>query len=95
MPQTKQQKQKNAIEMAEANALLSPQQKLAKLDKNLGSGVGAVRERARLNRLIEEAKAPKASAVTEANPTGKLSQEDKDAKKAATKAAKQALKQAA
>lgn len=60
-----------AEKMAAVNALLSPTQKLEKLDKRLGVGVGAVKERARLARQIEEAKNPKPKAApvpTESKP---------------------------
>lgn len=46
---------------------LSPTQRLALLDERLGAGVGATRERARLERLIAAAKAAKA--VKDATPT--------------------------
>lgn len=53
--------QKKVNEMVESNSKLSPIQKLAKLDKRLGVGVGAVKERRRLDAEIEDAKnqAPK------------------------------------
>jgi hypothetical protein len=60
-----------AEKMNEANALLSPAQKIAKLDKRLGVGEGAVKERARLAAQIEEAKNPKPKAApvpTESKP---------------------------
>lgn len=41
--------------MAEANAKLTPQQKLANLDEWLGVGVGAKKERARLAKQIRGA----------------------------------------
>lgn len=52
-----------ADKMNEANALLNPTQKLAKLDQRLGAGEGAVKERARLHAQIEEAKNPKPKKV--------------------------------
>lgn len=52
-----------AEKMNAANALLSPTQKIAKLDARLGVGVGATKERARLARQIEEAKNPKPKKV--------------------------------
>lgn len=52
-----------AEKMEAANALLSPTQKIAKLDSRLGVGVGAVKERARLAAQIEEAKNPKPKKV--------------------------------
>lgn len=60
-PGTKAEKRKKANEMNEANAKLSPQQKLVKLNNRMGDGVGAVKERARLAKQIEDAKnqAPK------------------------------------
>ena len=36
----------------EARRKLSPEEQIEKLDKKLGAGKGAVRERARLNKLI-------------------------------------------
>lgn len=53
---SKAAKRARAKEMAEARALRTPQEQLQRLDKLLGVGVGAKRERARLSKLIEEAK---------------------------------------
>lgn len=97
MPQTKQQKRQKALEMAEANAKLTPEQKIAKLDHLLGPGNGAVRERARLAAQIEARKAKVVSASLDNadEGTGKLTKEQKEAKKKATAEAKAALKAAA
>ena len=45
-------RREEALERQEAYAKLTPHQKLKKLDAKLGPGVGAVRERARLQQLI-------------------------------------------
>jgi hypothetical protein len=47
---------------AEERGKRSPKAQIDLLDKRLGKGIGAVKERARLNAQIEAAKAPKAEA---------------------------------
>lgn len=49
-----------------AAALLTPQQKLAKLDQSFGVGVGAKRERARLAEQIKTPRKPITKEVAEA-----------------------------
>lgn len=46
-------RQKNAAERASFRAKLSPTQQLDALDKRLGVGVGAVKERKRLTALVK------------------------------------------
>lgn len=48
-------RRKNAEALAAERAKRSPQQQLKKLDDKLGVGVGAVKERARLQALIDKA----------------------------------------
>lgn len=48
------QRREAALERQEAYSKLTPQQKLKKLDAKLGSGVGAIRERAKLHKLINK-----------------------------------------
>lgn len=43
-----------AVERNEAWTKLSPQQQLERLDLRLGKGVGATKQRTRLQRLIEK-----------------------------------------
>lgn len=50
----------NVVRNQEARAERSPQQQLATLDKRLGVGTGAAKERARLAAEIKEAAKPKA-----------------------------------
>lgn len=49
----------NVARNQEARAERTPQQQLATLDKRLGDGLGAVKERAKLQKQIEDAKKPK------------------------------------
>ena len=51
----KQMKQEDAKIRNESHSTLSPQQKLAKLDEKFGKGVGAKKERTKLNKLIKAA----------------------------------------
>lgn len=51
-PGRKKFRQEQAVTMQEAANKLTPEQKLASLDKNLGVGVGAQKERAKLARKI-------------------------------------------
>lgn len=48
----KEARQKEAAVRLEERSKRSPQEQLATLDRTLGVGVGAVRERARLQKLI-------------------------------------------
>ena len=52
MPQTMEEKRRKVEEMKKVSDSLTPKQKLANLDKKLGVGKGAERERKRLNVLI-------------------------------------------
>lgn len=52
----KHYRQKSAQELAEKRAQRTPQQQLEELDRRLGPGVGAVRERARLQAQIDDTK---------------------------------------
>ena len=56
MPQSKEQKKRNAVILLEGRAKLTPEQQLAKLDQRLGKGAGAKKERARLAKKISSAK---------------------------------------
>ena len=49
----KDQRREEAQERQEKHDALTPKQKLAKLDKKLGKNVGAVKERAKLQKEIE------------------------------------------
>lgn len=49
---TKSLRQEEAAERAQLRSERSPEQQLAKLDRKLGAGVGAVRERAALAKEI-------------------------------------------
>jgi ribosomal protein S12 methylthiotransferase accessory factor YcaO len=48
------ERKKKASQRREVNSVLSPRQRLAELDKRLGEGKGAKKERARLKALMEE-----------------------------------------
>jgi len=50
----------NVVRNQEARAERTPQQQLKVLDERLGDGKGAAKERAKLQKQIEEAKKPKA-----------------------------------
>jgi len=54
-PERKDQRRKDAQVRAEQRGLLTPQQQIDRLDKRLGAGVGAKKERAKLTKLIEAA----------------------------------------
>jgi hypothetical protein len=47
-------RQESAADRALEYSSLSPQQKLARLDARLGKDVGAVKERARLRKMVED-----------------------------------------
>ena len=49
---TKKQRRENALAMDKANSGKTPQERLAELDYRLGKGLYAVKERSRLNKLI-------------------------------------------
>lgn len=55
-PKPLKQKQDEATIRTTARAERTPQQQLAKLDKKLGKGVGAERERAKLQKIISKKK---------------------------------------
>jgi len=57
--QTKQMKREQVAKLAAQRAKLTPAKQLKELDTRLGKGVGAVKERARLAKQIQEAKATK------------------------------------
>jgi len=57
-PDAKEDRQKTARERQAAYNKLSPTQKLARLDETLGKDVGAVKQRAKLQHIIN-AKPPK------------------------------------
>jgi hypothetical protein len=50
--QTPRQRRENAIAMDKANSGKTPQERLAELDHRLGKDCEAVKERARLNKLV-------------------------------------------
>ena len=56
MPQTKEAKRIKADVLKEEAAKMTPQQKLERLDRSFGPGVGAKRERARLKNIMEPKK---------------------------------------
>ena len=56
MPQSKEQKKRNAMILLEHRAKLTSEEQLAKLDQRLGKGKGAQKERARLAKKISSAK---------------------------------------
>lgn len=66
------------------NATQTPKQRLEILDKRLGKGEGAVRERARIARLLNKQPAPEPTADTETPETPQEPQ-DKPKKKAKPK----------
>ena len=51
---TKAEKRKEAQSRQAAHDELTPREKLAKLDRKLGKGKGAVKERAKLNERVAE-----------------------------------------
>lgn len=51
---TKEERKKSAAERQQARQSLTPRQQLAILDERLGKGVGAAKERARLQALIDK-----------------------------------------
>ncbi len=53
----RQYRRKAAEERAEVRASRSPSQQLRELDRKLGAGIGAKRERERLAKAIEKARA--------------------------------------
>jgi len=55
----KRARQEDAIEREAARAELTPKQQIARLDKRLGVGEGAEKERARLEAMISAAKPAK------------------------------------
>ncbi len=77
-------RQARAIERQDFRAKLSPAEQIAELDKRLGVGVGAVKERARLLKPVG-VRTPEGKTLLE--PKG-LTVEQKAAKKAATAKAK-------
>lgn len=56
MPKTKEVKIEEGEIRQRKYDKLSPKQKLAKLDKELGKGVGAKKQRAKLKKMMEEKK---------------------------------------
>lgn len=52
-PGRKEERRKFAQQLQEERAKRTPQQQLDRLDRLLGTGVGAVRERTRLQKQIE------------------------------------------
>jgi hypothetical protein len=62
----KEERRASAAERQAAHAQLSPEQKLASLDQRLGAGVGAVKERARILRQLQEGQKPVTKATAEA-----------------------------
>lgn len=58
-PQRHEKRAKEATERQEAFGKLSPQQRLHLLDARLGAGVGAVKQRAKLAKLISAPVEPK------------------------------------
>ena len=55
----KEKRKREAKERQEAYNKLSPQQKIASLDNKLGKGIGATKQRAKLQKEIETAKETK------------------------------------
>lgn len=70
MRRSKLEKNKEAEERAEQRSKRSHKDQLAVLDSRLGKGVGATKERARLNALIEN---PSKSSESEEKPKKKRS----------------------
>jgi len=61
MPHRKNLRREEGNERDAETAKLSPQQRLERLDRRLGEGVGAVKERARLTQLMASASQKKAA----------------------------------
>jgi hypothetical protein len=62
MPQSKEQRRKTAEEIQTAWGALSPEEQLKHLDRRLGRGVGAQKQRAKIARRIAEAESIAAAA---------------------------------
>ncbi len=71
-PDLNELKQKEAIERTEAWQKLSPEQQLEALDRRLGAGSGAERQRARLSLEIERRKHQAKPELKGAQPLGQL-----------------------
>lgn len=54
MPQKKEERQKSAEKLLIARANRTPQEQITLLDQRLGEGQGAVKERRRLQSLIQQ-----------------------------------------
>lgn len=65
-------KRKEGAERQEAWSKLTPQQQLDELDRRLGKGVGATKQRARLALVIEKSKHRAQPAPKGAEPVGQL-----------------------
>lgn len=74
--------QSAAAERQAAHNKLSTKEKLAKLDLILGAGLGAVRERARLNALLVQEAQKAQQATSEVQRAAGTSAEEKPQKKA-------------
>lgn len=77
----KKMRQEEAAERAAARALLSTQEKIDALDNLLGKGVGAKKERAKLQARLAEEQATKAVKAEKKTKAEKKAKSEKQTKK--------------